>query len=79
MSDPTGAATRTVGRRGALLVTGGVLAGVAGIAGAAVLRDRSQAATAAAAVADLRSMDDLRTRFNADAGAPRLVLVLSPT
>lgn len=30
-------------------------------------------------MADMRSMDDLRTRFNDDAGSPRLVLLLSPT
>jgi hypothetical protein len=28
---------------------------------------------------DLRSMDDLRARFDADAGSPRLVLLVSPT
>ncbi len=28
---------------------------------------------------DMRSMDDLRARFNGDAGSPRLVLLLSPT
>jgi len=28
---------------------------------------------------DLRSIEDLRERFNADAGSPRLVLLLSPT
>ena len=28
---------------------------------------------------DLRSVDDLRTRFDADAGSPRLVLLVSPT
>jgi hypothetical protein len=28
---------------------------------------------------DLRSIDDLQTRFNQDSGAPRLILVLSPT
>jgi len=28
---------------------------------------------------NLRSMDDLRTRFDADAGSPRLVLLVSPT
>jgi len=28
---------------------------------------------------DLRSIDDLRTRFNDDAGAPRLVMLVSPT
>ena len=31
------------------------------------------------ALADVRSMDDLRTRFNDGAGTPRLVLLLSPT
>ncbi len=31
------------------------------------------------ALADMDSMDDLRTRFNDDAGSPRLVLLLSPT
>jgi hypothetical protein len=31
------------------------------------------------ALADIDSMDDLRTRFNEDAGSPRLVLLLSPT
>jgi hypothetical protein len=30
-------------------------------------------------LADMRSMDDLRARFNDDAGDPRLVLLLSPT
>jgi hypothetical protein len=28
---------------------------------------------------DLRSMHDLRARFDADAGSPRLVLLVSPT
>ncbi len=28
---------------------------------------------------DLRSVDDLRTRFDADAGSTRLVLLVSPT
>lgn len=31
------------------------------------------------ALADMNSMDDLRARFNEDAGSPRLVLLLSPT
>ena len=30
-------------------------------------------------LADMNSMDDLRARFNEDAGSPRLVLLLSPT
>ena len=30
-------------------------------------------------LADMNSMDDLRARFNEDAGNPRLVLLLSPT
>ena len=30
-------------------------------------------------LADMNSMDDLRTRFNEDTGSPRLVLLLSPT
>ena len=30
-------------------------------------------------LADMRSMDDLRVRFNDGAGSPRLVLLLSPT
>ena len=30
-------------------------------------------------LANMNSMDDLRARFNADAGSPRLVLLLSPT
>jgi hypothetical protein len=33
----------------------------------------------AKALADMNSMDDLRARFNEDAGSPRLVLLLSPT
>ena len=33
----------------------------------------------AKALADMRSMEDLRARFNAGAGSPRLVLLLSPT
>ena len=28
---------------------------------------------------DLRSIDDLRSRFDADAGSPRLILLVSPT
>ncbi|HEV8637000.1 MAG TPA: hypothetical protein VG370_22500 [Chloroflexota bacterium] len=28
---------------------------------------------------DIRGVDDLRTRFQADAGKPRLVLLVSPT
>jgi len=28
---------------------------------------------------ELRSIDDLRARFSADAGSPRLVLLVSPT
>jgi len=28
---------------------------------------------------ELRSLDDLRARFDADAGSPRLVLLVSPT
>ena len=28
---------------------------------------------------DLRSVDDLRARFDADSGSPRLVLLVSPT
>lgn len=28
---------------------------------------------------DMRSIEDLRTRFNQDQGAPRLILLLSPT
>ena len=28
---------------------------------------------------DLRSVDDLRSRFDADAGSPKLVLLVSPT
>ena len=28
---------------------------------------------------DLRSVDDLRARFDADVGSPRLVLLVSPT
>jgi hypothetical protein len=31
------------------------------------------------ALADMRSMDDLRARFNEGVGSPRLVLLLSPT
>ena len=30
-------------------------------------------------LSDMNSMDDLRARFNEDAGSPRLVLLLSPT
>ncbi len=30
-------------------------------------------------LANMSSMDDLRARFNSDAGSPRLVLLLSPT
>jgi len=30
-------------------------------------------------LADMRSMDELRVRFNDDVGSPRLILLLSPT
>lgn len=33
----------------------------------------------AAPLNDLRSIEDLRAQFNRDKGAPRLVLLLSPT
>ena len=33
----------------------------------------------AKALVDMRSMEDLRARFDAGAGSPRLVLLLSPT
>lgn len=33
----------------------------------------------AASLVELRSIDDLRARFNADVGSPRLVLLASPT
>ncbi|MBA3424773.1 MAG: hypothetical protein H0U04_09605 [Rubrobacter sp.] len=32
-----------------------------------------------ASLTDLHSVDDLRARFNADSGSPRLVLLVSPT
>ncbi len=31
------------------------------------------------ALTDLRSVDDLRARFDADADSPRLILLVSPT
>lgn len=34
--------------------------------------------TPARTIEDMRSTDDLRTRFNEDAGSPRLILLLSP-
>ena len=63
-------------RRVTALLAGGALAVVAA---GAVLRERWQASAAAAVVADLHNIDNLRARFNADAGAPRLILLLSPT
>ena len=35
--------------------------------------------TPSRAIENMRSMDDLRARFNEDAGSPRLILLLSPT
>ena len=32
-----------------------------------------------ATLTNLRSIDDLRARFDADAGSPRLILLVSPT
>ena len=36
-------------------------------------------ARAAGGLADLQGLDQLKSRFNADAGVPRLVLILAPT
>lgn len=36
-------------------------------------------ATPAPALTDLRSPDDLKARFNQDAGVPRIILLVSPT
>lgn len=35
--------------------------------------------TPAAALEDLASIDDLKARFNADVGVPRIILLVSPT
>jgi hypothetical protein len=36
-------------------------------------------ATPAPTLSDLHTPDDLKTRFNQDAGVPRLILLVSPT
>jgi hypothetical protein len=59
-----------------VVVLGGAVALVQSFLGP-VLGHRCDAP--AKSLTDMNSMDDLRGRFNEDAGSPRLVLLLSPT
>ncbi len=61
-------------RRAALLAAV-VLAAVTGCGG----RHHAASSTQPARLTDLRSVDQLRTLFNAHAGEPRLVVLVSPT
>jgi hypothetical protein len=44
-----------------------------------LLRSRQGHAPAGVSLTDLRDIDDLKARFNADAGQTRLVVIFSPT
>ncbi|HEV8650652.1 MAG TPA: hypothetical protein VG276_14920 [Actinomycetes bacterium] len=44
-----------------------------------VTRSPGETSPPAVALADLQGVEDLRARFNADQGVPRLLLLLSPT
>ncbi len=63
------------------LVTGLVVLGVVAAAILLVkfLGDRALPDVPGVTLTDLKGVEDLRARFNADKGAPRLVLFFSPT
>ena len=60
-------------KRVALLMLVVLLAGCGGSA------QRAQQTTTASGLKDLHSVADLRAQFNAHAGEPRLILLMSPT
>ena len=62
-------------KAGLVAAGGGALLGLA-LAGARLLERRG---SVPAALVDLHAIEDLQARFNAAAGAPRLILLLSPT
>ena len=55
------------------------LAAIALLAASPLQRSSTLANPAEPSLADLKSVDDLRSAFNRDAGEVRLVLLLSPT
>ena len=64
---------RRFGRRSRLLAAGVVLAACT------LPHQELDAESTTSALQDVRGVDDLRDRFNRDAGHVRLVLLLSPT
>ena len=56
-----------------------LLIGAAVLVAAILARPQSPATISTPGLADLQGIPDLQTRFNADAGQPRLILLLSPT
>lgn len=74
--------TRSAGLSTLLVAAALGLAGCGGSDGSTASQGELPAAaepSQGATLIDVTSVDDLRTRFNADIGQPRLVLLLSPT
>jgi hypothetical protein len=62
-----------------VLAFGALLALVAAVGGGCGSRSASTQCARQAPVVELRSIDQLRSIFNAHPGVPRLILLISPT